>query len=135
MYSLVLEHCYDGGCVKVVHVILFLFGLWPFVHAVLLRVIIILRLSLDKIGIDWCWAPMLTLLQLYRGVNKLYYPRLDKNVGFWLVDYPLVQNPCYRLVVTWRHVTLLRTCKMALKRFASHTEDEIIKIKTYKCPC
>ena len=28
------------------------------------------------------------------------YPRLDKNVGFWLVDDPLVQNPCYRLVVT-----------------------------------
>ena len=28
------------------------------------------------------------------------YPRLDKNVGFRLVDDPLVQNPCYRLVVT-----------------------------------
>ena len=28
------------------------------------------------------------------------YPRLDKNVGFWLVDDPLVQNPCYWLVVT-----------------------------------
>jgi hypothetical protein len=28
------------------------------------------------------------------------YPRFDKNVGFWLVDDPLVQNPCYRLVVT-----------------------------------
>ena len=32
--------------------------------------------------------------------NNLLYPRLDKNVGFWLVDDPLVQNPCYRLVVT-----------------------------------
>jgi hypothetical protein len=28
------------------------------------------------------------------------YPRLDKNVGFWLVDDLLVQNPCYWLVVT-----------------------------------
>jgi hypothetical protein len=35
-----------------------------------------------------------------RHVDNLYYPRLDKNVGFWLVDDPLVQNPCYRLVVT-----------------------------------
>ena len=34
-------------------------------------------------------------------VNSNYtYPRLDKNVGFWLIDDPLVENPCYRLVVT-----------------------------------
>jgi hypothetical protein len=35
-----------------------------------------------------------------RHVDNLYHPRLDKNVGFWLVDDPLVQNPCDRLVVT-----------------------------------
>jgi hypothetical protein len=31
---------------------------------------------------------------------KIYFPWLDKNVSFWLVDAPIVQNPCYRLVVT-----------------------------------
>jgi len=33
-------------------------------------------------------------------IVKTIYTRLDKNVGFWLVDDPLVQNSCYRLVVT-----------------------------------
>ena len=32
-------------------------------------------------------------------MNNKHYPRLDKHVGFSLVDDPLVQNPCYRLVV------------------------------------
>ena len=29
----------------------------------------------------------------FLGVDKSHYPRLDKNVGFWLVDDPLVQKP------------------------------------------
>jgi hypothetical protein len=40
--------------------------------------------------------------------KKEFYPRLDQNVGFWLVDDPLVQSPCYRLVVTQDHWGSLR---------------------------
>jgi len=45
-------------------------------------------------------------------------PRLDENVGFWLVNDPLVQNPYYRLVVTLRHWGSLRCyawCKDGVK--------------------
>ena len=32
--------------------------------------------------------------------HNFYYPQLDKNFSFWLVNNPCVQNSYYRLVVT-----------------------------------
>ena len=50
----------------------------------------------------WMWREK-TLVQdlpILSDHSKNPLSRLDKNVGFWLVDDPLIQHPCYRLVVT-----------------------------------
>ena len=46
---------------------------------------------------DYNWKSILKWW--YWLVHIFHYPRLDKNVGFWLVNDSCIQNPCTRLVV------------------------------------
>ena len=41
-----------------------------------------------------CLSTISTKHVVLMSKSKDYYPWLDKNVGFWLVNDPLVQNPC-----------------------------------------